>query len=36
LVCGRATSKGAFFNLMIRDRYEFEEHHSRSGVIEQP
>jgi hypothetical protein len=23
---GRASSKGAFFNLMIRDRYEFEEH----------
>jgi hypothetical protein len=33
---GRATSKGAFFNLMIRDRYEFEEHHPRSGVMEQP
>ncbi|WP_424631851.1 KTSC domain-containing protein [Bradyrhizobium sp. SYSU BS000235] len=24
---GRADSKGAFFNLMIRDRYQFEEHH---------
>lgn len=23
---GRALSKGAFFNLMIRDKYEFEEH----------
>jgi KTSC domain len=24
---GRASSKGAFFNLMIRDKYEFEERH---------
>jgi hypothetical protein len=23
---GRASSKGAFFNFMIRDRYEYEEH----------
>lgn len=24
----RAASKGEFFNTLIRDRYEFEEHHS--------
>lgn len=23
---GRASSKGGFFNLMIRDKYEFQEH----------